>query len=147
MSIACLRFSNVYGPGSFHKGSVVAHFYKRLLGRERLVVYGDGSQTRDFLYIEDLMAAIHNTLASDRCGVFQLGSGRPTSINELLEEMRTVLGTEFRSEVVYKKFRAGEVRKTWCDISKARKELAFEPGTPLREGLQYTWDWFTHNRP
>lgn len=147
MSIACLRFSNVYGPGSFHKGSVVAHFYKRLLTGEDLIVYGDGSQTRDFLYVEDLMDVIVKALASTRNGVFQLGSGRPTDLNELLDEMRAVLGEAFRSKVDYQDFRAGEVRETWCDIAKARRELAFAPDTPLRTGLQDTWNWFLANRP
>src|SRR5690606_2666187 len=96
MSIACLRFSNIYGPGSLHKGSVVAHFFKRLLSGEEIVVYGDGSQVRDFLYVEDLMQGIEQAMGSDESGVFQLGSGRPTSLNELLEEMRRVLGDEFR---------------------------------------------------
>lgn len=146
MSIACLRFSNIYGPGSLHKGSVVAHFYKRLLEGEEIVVFGDGSQVRDFLYVEDLMEGIARAMGSSECGVFQLGSGRPTSVNELLDEMRRVLGDDFRSPVRYADFRAGEVRATWCNIGKAESRLGFAAPTVLAEGLRHTWNWFLEAR-
>lgn len=146
LPITCLRFSNIYGPGSFHKGSVVAHFYKRIMAGEELVVYGDGSQSRDFLFVEDLMAAIVNAMNSDNCGVFQLGSGKATSLNELLEMMQSVTGEDFNSEIKYEDFRAGEVKHTWCNVNKARAELAFSPDTKLEDGLRQTWQWFVDNR-
>ncbi len=140
-----LRFSNIYGPRSFHKGSVVAHFYKQIMAGRELVVYGDGTQARDFLYIEDLVEGIRRALDSDASGVYQLGSGRPTTVNELLEIMREVTG---RSDlnVRYEDFRAGEIHTTWCDISKASKALDFAPDTKLSDGLAATWDWFA-NQP
>ena len=73
VSTSPLRFSNIYGPRSFHKGSVVAHFYKRILSGEPLIVYGDGSQTRDFLYVGDLVEAIFAAVKSDAQGAYQLG--------------------------------------------------------------------------
>ena len=135
-----LRFSNIYGPRSFHKGSVVAHFYKQLLAGEPLVVYGDGSQARDFLYVGDLVEGIRVAIDSDAAGAFQLGSGKPTTVNQLLDIMRTVTDREL--PVVYKDFRPGEVRETWCEIDKARGAFGFEPVTPLEEGLRATWEWF-----
>jgi UDP-glucose 4-epimerase len=137
-----LRFSNIYGPRSFHKGSVVAHFYKRILSGQPLVVYGDGSQARDFLYVGDLVEGIRSAIEGDVVGAFQLGSGVPTTVNELLDLMRSVTGQEL--DVVYEGFRVGEVVKTWCEIDKARRELGFDPVTPLEEGLRRTWDWFRH---
>ena len=89
-----LRFSNIYGPRSFHKGSVVAHFFKQILSGEPLVVYGDGSQARDFLYVGDLVEGIRVAVDGDAVGAFQLGSGVPTTVNELLELMRSVTGRE-----------------------------------------------------
>lgn len=142
LSIASLRFSNIYGPGSFHKGSVVAHFYKRLIHGEELVIYGDGSQRRDFLFVLDLMNGIERALTNPVSGVFQMGSGRATSLNELLDAMRAVLGPKFTSNVRYEDFRPGEVRDTWCNIDKARRALEFDPATPLAEGLRRTWAWF-----
>jgi UDP-glucose 4-epimerase len=140
LSTCALRFSNIYGPRSFHKGSVVAHFYKRILAGEPLVVYGDGSQARDFLYVGDLVEAIRAAMESDALGAYQLGSGEPTTVNELLELMREVVGREL--PVQYEDFRPGEVRRTWCDITKARASLGFDPRTPLVEGLRVTWEWF-----
>jgi UDP-glucose 4-epimerase len=138
---ASLRFSNVYGPRSFHKGSVVAHFYKQILKGEPLVVYGDGSQVRDYVYVEDLCDGIISAIERNAAGVFQLGTGIPTTLNELIDEMRPVTGMEF--EVQYEPARAGEVHTTWCDISKAREGLGFNPDTPLATGLAETWNWFT----
>ena len=140
VSSCALRFSNIYGPRSFHKGSVVAHFFKRILSNEPLVVYGDGSQTRDYLYAGDLVRGIWAALASGAEGAFQLGTGRPTTLNELLETMRTVTGR--RLQVEYQDFRAGEVRDTWCQIDRAREAFGFDPRTSLEDGLTATWNWF-----
>ena len=144
IKIASLRFSNVYGPRSFHKGSVVAHFFKQILAGKPLVVYGDGSQTRDFVFVEDLSEGIRHALDVDRTEVIQLGVGQPTSINELIELMRGVVG-EDRISVQYEGFRAGEIVNTYCDISKARRILGYDPRTALENGLRRTWAWFTEN--
>ena len=133
VSGCALRFSNIYGPRSFHKGSVVAHFFKQVLTGERPVVYGDGSQTRDYLYVGDLVEAIRVAMRSDATGPYQLGSGHGTTINELLATMRTVTGLPI--EVDYADFRAGEVRRTWCQVDKARAGFGYDPATPLEEGL------------
>jgi UDP-glucose 4-epimerase len=141
---ASLRFSNVFGPRSYHKGSVVAAFFKRILEGKPLVVYGDGEQTRDYVYVGDLTGGIIAALAGIRSGVFQLGSGVPTSINALIDAMREVVGAD-RIEVRYEPHRAGEVLHTWCDVRKARNELGYDPSTPLVAGLKATWDWFQTN--
>jgi UDP-glucose 4-epimerase len=73
-------------------------------------------------------------------GAFQLGSGQPTTINQLLDLMRGVTG--YQLDVVYQDFRAGEVRDTWCEIDKARLGFGFDPRTSLEEGLRATWAWF-----
>jgi UDP-glucose 4-epimerase len=140
VSGCALRFSNIYGPRSFHKGSVVAHFFKQLLAGDTLVVYGDGSQTRDYLYVGDLVQAIWAGVESGVEGAYQLGSGRGTTINQLLDLIRQVTGRQV--DVSYEDFRAGEVRDTWCDIGKARAGFGFEPSTSLEDGLRRTWDWF-----
>jgi UDP-glucose 4-epimerase len=144
MSTCALRFSNIYGPRSFHKGSVVAHFFKQVLAGEKLVVHGDGSQTRDYLYVGDLVEGVWAAVTSPAQGTFQLGSGTPTTLNQLLDLIRTVTGREL--EVVYQDFRAGEVRDTWCRIEKARSSLGFDPSTKLEEGLRRTWEWFSAQR-
>ena len=137
-----LRFSNVYGPRSYHKGSVIAQFFKRLLADEDLVVYGDGTQTRDFVFVSDLCEGIVLAMKSGTSGVFQLGSGIPTTLNELIDEMRSTVGTDRRVSVRFEPFRAGEIHRTWCDIGKARRSLGYDPKTTLAEGLARTWGWF-----
>jgi UDP-glucose 4-epimerase len=144
ISTCALRFSNIYGPRSFHKGSVVAHFFKQVLEGEKLVVYGDGSQTRDYLYVGDLVEGIWTAVQSPAQGAFQLGSGKPTNLNQLIDLMRTVTGLDL--DVVYEDFRAGEVRDTWCQIDKAREGFGFDPATGLEDGLAQTWEWFDAQR-
>ncbi len=136
-----LRFANVYGPRSFHKGSVVASFYKEILRGRPLIVYGDGSQVRDFIFVEDLCDGILRSLDCDVSSVIQLGSGVPVSVNHLIDMIRTVVAP-LPVTVEYREARRGEIVETWCDISRARGMLGFEPATPLPEGLRKTWAWF-----
>ena len=144
MKMISLRFSNIYGPFSYHKGSVVAHFMKRIIAGEPLVVYGDGSQVRDFLFSVDLADALAAIVAKDARGVYQLGSGRPTTVNELIGSIRKVAtGVEFT--VKYEDARPGEVHATWCDITRAGQDLDFGPRTPFQDGLAQTWRWFQAN--
>ncbi len=147
MVTTALRFSNVFGPKSYLKGSVVAHFFKALLAGSPLVVYGDGSQIRDYVYVGDLVRGIAQALKTNVTGAIQLGSGRPTTLNELIDVIKQVVGPSIRVEVRYEPSRAGEVHTTWCDITRARKTLGYDPSTPLRVGLGATWQWFLENRP
>ncbi|MCW2309844.1 NAD-dependent epimerase/dehydratase family protein [Rhodobium gokarnense] len=136
-----LRFSNVYGPRSFHKGSVVAHFFKQIMAGKPLVVYGDGSQVRDYVYVENLADGIVAALTCDFDGAIQMGTGKPTTLNELIAAMREVVAPK-TFEVEYRDFRAGEIHSTYCDISRARDVLGFSPRMDLKEGLAATWAWF-----
>jgi UDP-glucose 4-epimerase len=145
MQATSLRFSNIYGPGSYHKGSVVAHFFKRILSGDDIIVYGDGNQKRDYLFVFDLMQGIEAAIQTNTHGVYQLGTGKPTSVNELLDSMKKITGEAFQSKIIYEDFRQGEIMHTWCDISKARKELGFLPDTTLENGLRQTWEWFLQN--
>lgn len=139
---ASLRFSNVYGPLSFHKGSVVAHFLRRIINGEELVVYGDGTQVRDYVFSEDLAEGIRLGLESTVTGPYQLGTGIGTTINELIALMRETVGPDYPFEVRHDDFRAGEVMNSWCDVSHARQALGYNPTTTLKDGLAQTWQWF-----
>jgi len=138
-----LRFSNIYGPHSAHKKSVVATFIKRALTDEPLIVYGDGTQQRDYLYVGDLVRGIAAGIASGATGTFQLGSGRPTSLLVLVQALETICGRKL--EVRWQPRRDAEIHSTWCDISKARTEFGYAAPTILAEGLRQTWDWFAAN--
>lgn len=143
MKTVALRFSNVYGPRSYHKGSVVAAFFKKILKGEPLTVYGDGSQTRDYVFSDDLCSAIVKALnVNAGREAYQLGSGVGTSLNELIHKIRQVVGNDHPFEVRYEPFRPGEIKHNYADISKARKSLGYAPQVGLTEGLEKTWQWF-----
>jgi UDP-glucose 4-epimerase len=139
---AALRFSNVYGPHSRLKGSAVAVFFRQILARQPITVYGDGSQARDFVFVEDLCDGLLQALESSATGVFHLGSGQPTSVATLLETMRTVVGPDWPFEVRYAPWRTGEVIRTYSDIRKAAHTFDYRPKVTLGEGLVRTWRWF-----
>lgn len=140
LNAVSLRFSNIYGPHSRRKSSVVAAFIKSIRQDGRVTVYGDGTQTRDYLFVGDLVQGVINAIRKNAVGVYQLGSGRPTSINELIEVLRSATGVPF--EVTYEDFRAGEILHTYCDIAKARDAIGFAPEVGLAEGVRRTWAWF-----
>ena len=139
-----LRFANVYGPYSYHKGSVVAKFFRQILAQDELTVFGDGRQTRDFLYVEDLCAAILKAVAVEVPfgQPIQLGSGQETSINHLLELLRATVRPRVFPPVQYVPARSGEVRRNYVSIARASKYLQFTLRTPLPENLRQTWEWF-----
>jgi UDP-glucose 4-epimerase len=137
-----LRFTNVYGPFSYHKGSVVARCLKRIMDGLPLTVYGDGTQTRDFLYVDDLCGAVVAALARKPRGeLYQLGTGTETSVNELVEHL-VALAPEGEVRIEHEPARPGEVLRAYSDIGKARRELGYDPATPLVEGLATTFEWF-----
>ena len=138
-----LRFSNIYGPRSGHKKSVIAAFIKNVIRRKPLIVFGDGTQKRDYLYVGDLVQGIGLALRRDLTGAYLLGSGNATSLLQLLTALRTITDCNF--EIWYESPRSGEVHTTWCDTSKAARELRFRAPTNLEDGLSQTWRWFVAN--
>ena len=141
-----LRFGNVYGPYSTHKGSVVAKFIKQILERETLTIYGDGSQTRDFIYIDDLIRAVWAGLTVPGVGgeVFQIATHREHTVKDLFEVLsrlaEELLG--YTPEVVYASGRKGEVLRNFSDISKARRMLSWKPKWEFAKGIEETLKWF-----
>jgi UDP-glucose 4-epimerase len=146
MQTAALRFSNVYGPFSLRKeGNAIPNFIRRSLSNEPMVIYGDGMQTRDFIYVEDLCDCIHRAATADGIGgeVFQVAIGAETAILDLAELVKKV--TRAESEISFEPKRAGEIYKSWADISKARRVLGFDPQIDLEEGITRTVDWYREN--
>lgn len=137
-----LRFANVYGPRSTHKGSVVAKFIKDAMRTGQLTIYGDGHQTRDFVYVEDLCRAIIAGLESD-CGgeTFQVATGVETSILSLAHKIQAVL-PECAVTITHMEQRAGEIVKNYSSVEKAYAVLKWQPQVPLEEGLRFTARWF-----
>ncbi len=143
-----LRFGNVYGPRSYKKGSVIAKFIKQILAGETLTVYGDGNQTRDFIYTGDLVDAILKSSMTEAGGeIFQIATSREYTINELLEALRGIFKCDYGKNISVKRAQArqGEVLRNYSDISKARKILGWSPKRPFEENLRETVRWFVEN--
>jgi UDP-glucose 4-epimerase len=145
-----LRFGNVYGRHSNHKGSVVAKFIKHIMASEPLPIYGDGNQTRDFIYVDDLVDAILLSISQPEVGgqIFQIATHREHTVREVARELNRLAEKHLdrQSPIVYEKERKGEIRRNYSDISKARRMLGFEPKYDLKSGLEKTFLWFLENR-
>ncbi len=140
-----LRFGNVYGPLSKHKNSVVAKFLKQAFAGETLEIYGDGSQTRDFIYIDDLIQAIVLSVTSDVGGeVFQIATYMETTVNEITDKIKGLFKSETGEDVniVHGESRLGDVKRNYSDISKAKRMLGFAPKFELDRGLKKTLEYF-----
>jgi len=145
LGVVVLRFANLYGPYSAHKNSVVAQFFKDLMVQGRITIDGDGGQTRDFIYVDDLCRAVLFALESDVSGdVFQIASGIETSIQELASLLQALTGKGI--DVEYGPPRQGDIRKNYSSIAKVRAILKWEPSTGLCDGLVQTHAWFQSNR-
>jgi len=136
----CLRFGNVYGPGSGHKSSVVAKFIREALAGETCKIYGDGRQTRDFIYIDDLVNAISLGLEKDVAGeTFQIACGIERTVGEVAELIATALerkGVKMRIE--HEGARLGDVLRNYSDTRKAKTMLGWSPRVSLEEGIART---------
>lgn len=146
LNTTVLRFSNVYGPYSFHKSSVIHLFIKQILQGEQLTIYGDGEQTRDFVYAKDIAQAVELALMdeSDGFDLYQVGTGNETSVNELfglLKEKMEQRGYQVENPS-HEEERSGEIKRNYADISKIKNELGFSPSFDLTSGLEETIDYF-----
>jgi len=141
-----LRFGNVYGPGSEHKSSVVAKFISNALNNEVLKIYGDGSQTRDFIYIDDLISSIISSIDIPDIGgeTFQIASNMETTVGEMSELLINIMQSNGIEgiKLVRSDKRLGDVMRNFSDISKAKDKLKWEPQVALREGLNRTVKYF-----
>jgi nucleoside-diphosphate-sugar epimerase len=145
-----LRYFNVFGPRqdpSSQYSGVISRFISVLLSGETPVIFGDGEQSRDFTYIDNVVDA--NLRASETTSgigqVMNIANGGRITLNQLLEELKTLTG---RPDVVadYQPPRAGDVKHSLADISRARQYLGFEPRVDLGTGLQLTIDWWKNSR-
>lgn len=141
-----LRFGNVYGPLSGHKNSVVARFIKRAAGGEVLEIYGDGTQTRDYIYIGDLVRAIKLSATVEGVGgeTFQIATSAETTVREIADRLLPVLAEAGIKDVEVRNTdaRRGEVRRNFADTSKAKRMLGWKAEMDLDEGLRRTVQWF-----
>ncbi len=139
-----IRYFNVFGPrqdpGSPYSG-VISLFASALLEGRQPIIYGDGEQTRDFTYVANVVDGVLRACEADGVAgeVFNVATGQRISLNELLAIMNRLVGTGLTA--IYKEPRAGDVRDSLADISKAGRLLGYAPSVPLDEGLRLTLDW------
>lgn len=136
-----LRYANVFGPRQNPHGEVgvIAIFMRQILAGETPVVYGDGEQTRDYVFVSDVVRA--NLLAAKGpCGTYNIGTGVEVSVNKILQTFERILGRPIKTE--YRPARLGEARRIMLEASKAKRELDWQPEVSFEDGLASTLEWY-----
>lgn len=144
MENVCLRYFNVYGPHQRFDayGNVIPIFATRALNDEPITIFGDGKQTRDFVHVNDIVAAnINSGLKGGVSGVFNIGSGSRVAINELAKMVVDIAGS--KSPIIHSEPRPGDVRDSLADIGSAQKAFGYLPGTELFDGLKEYVKWLS----
>jgi UDP-glucose 4-epimerase len=135
-----LRYFTVYGPRQ-RPDEAACKFLNQILKGEKVTIYGDGSQVRDFTYVSDVVNATVAAMKSTVSGAaLNIGSGRKTSVNQLTDTLEEI--TRRKIARVYMERQEGDVVATWADIRKARGKIGFEPKIDLREGLRRFFEWY-----
>jgi UDP-glucose 4-epimerase len=143
-----LRFANVYGPYSAHKRGAVTNFIIALLSREPMIIFGDGSATRDFIYVDDVCDGIHAALITqlEPGIVLHLATGIETRVDELARTLGRVAGAA-DYPIHFEQKRAGELERNFANFNRAQQLLGFSPRVALEDGLARTFRWFLGQGP
>jgi UDP-glucose 4-epimerase len=138
LNFVILRFSNVYGPRqrSNGEGGVISIFIDRILKGKKPIIFGDGTQTRDFLYVKDAVKALILSMKANPGSVYNVGANEEMKIKEVLNKISTLLGK--RVEPIFKPRSKGEILKSRVDYSKIKKELSWRPKYNLEKGIKET---------
>ena len=137
-----LRYANVYGPRQNPHGEagVVAIFSEKMLKGETPVINGDGNQTRDYVFVGDVVQANLAALKYNGSGFYNIGVGREISVNELTEKLAQTIG--YKGEIKHGPAKPGEQQRSSLDANKAFLELGFKPATTFEQGLKKTVAWY-----
>lgn len=138
-----LRLANAYGPRQALRGGyagVISLFAQKMLGGEPCTINGTGKQTRDYVYVGDIVRAHMLAMEKNVTGIYNVGTGIETSVNQIFRKLNKIIGA--RMTEVHGAPCAGEVMRSALDASKARKELGWEPTVSLDDGLKKTAEWF-----
>jgi UDP-glucose 4-epimerase len=144
MEVVSLRYFNVFGPRQdplSQYAAVVPRFIRAVAAGQPVIVYGDGEQSRDFTYVDNVVSA--NLLAADaakvRGEIVNVAAGRSVTVNELADTVGRLLSRPV--EKAYEPEREADVRASWADLEEARRLLGYEPQIPFEEGLRRTMDF------
>ena len=138
----CYRYSNVFGPrqGNGGEGGVISIFAKAIVQGSPIIIYGDGKQTRDFIYVDGVVEANILGMQHQVTGIYNVSTGISSSVNLLVDEFRNISGKDI--EVVYDKPRLGDIRDSVLATDKSEKELLFTAKYNLHDGLIKTYEYF-----
>ena len=142
LDITILRYFTVYGPAGRPDMSIFRFIYWALKG-ETAEVFGDGSQSRDFTYIDDIAEGTIKALKPLGYEIINLGNNHPHRLQEVIELIEKYTGKKLR--VAHKEFHKADMKATWAEIKKAEKILGWEPKVGLEEGVKRTVEWFHEN--
>ncbi|MDD2655148.1 MAG: SDR family oxidoreductase [Candidatus ainarchaeum sp.] len=148
LETVCLRYFNVYGPRqppSSPYSSVISKFISAALKNEKPVIYGDGEQTRDFIYVKDVVGANLLAMGEKKAAgeIFNVGSGTEVSINQLWKQIAKM--AKSKSVPLHEPPRQGDIRRSFASMVKAENVLGFKPQCSLEEGLKETMEWIVKN--
>lgn len=138
--VACLRFFTVYGPRQ-RPDLAIATFMRRIAAGEEIEMFGDGSMSRDFTYIDDVVAGVlaaYERIPAYGYRVWNLGSDRPVRLDAMVAAIGRVIGREPRIRRMPAP--PGDVERTWADLTRASAELGYRPRTPFEDGLRRQWE-------
>ncbi|MDQ7005985.1 MAG: GDP-mannose 4,6-dehydratase [Acidobacteriota bacterium] len=140
-----LRFFTVYGPRQ--RPEMAIHKFTRLIDQGRPVpMFGDGSSERDYTYIDDIVAGVLAAIDAARgCRVYNLGESATISLADLVALIGRALGRE--PQIERRPFQPGDVLRTWADVSRARRELGYDPQVPVEEGIERFVRWYRESAP
>ncbi len=138
----CYRYSNVFGPrqGNGGEGGVISIFAKAIVQGSPIIIYGDGKQTRDFIYVDDVVEANILGMQHQVTGIYNVSTGISSSVNLLVDEFKNISGKDI--EVVYDKPRLGDIRDSVLATDKSEKGLLFTAKYNLHDGLIKTYEYF-----
>ena len=142
IDVIILRYFTVYGPAGRPDMAVFNFIYKTLKG-EPIILYGDGTQKRDFTYIDDVAEATIKAIQLNGYEVINVGNNNPRAVKELLDLIEEFTGKS--PKIIYRDFHKADMKDTWADITKAKILLNWEPTTSLEEGVEKTVKWFKEN--
>jgi UDP-glucose 4-epimerase len=142
LNFVSLRLGNVYGPRQNSKGEagVVAIFCDKMLSGENPVINGSGEQTRDFVYVKDVIRAQILALESNENGFFNVGTGEENNINTIFRELKELISPDFKE--IHGPSKPGEQKRSCLDFSKIKDKLGWEPEYNIEKGLKETVEWF-----
>ena len=141
LPVGMLRFFTVFGPGQ-RPDLAIRLFLNKISRGEEIVMFGDGSMSRDFTYVDDIVAGVvasYEKIDSFGYRIWNLGSDHPMELRELIATVEAVVGK--KAVIDQQPMQAGDVDRTWADLSRSKAELGYGAGTSIREGIEKQWAW------